>query len=53
MRTVRISNTENPHKNASKEQGAPLLDHISPMLEGRHVLGDKHTEGFRSMMRKS
>lgn len=45
--------TDFTQKHLSNERGALLLDQLDSHLEGRHVLGDRRTEGFRSMMRKS
>lgn len=54
MKTVSITSSDYLGKHTSAEQDAPLLDRnalVAP--EGRHVLGERSSDGFRSMMRRS
>lgn len=52
MKTISISTSDYSVKHPA-EQDAPLLDRNAIAApEGRHVLGERHTDGFRSMMRR-
>ena len=52
MKTISISTSDYSVKHPA-EQDAPLLDRNAIAApEGRHVLGERHSDGFRSMMRR-
>ena len=53
MKTISISSSDYSMKHPA-EQGAPLLDRNAfAAPEGRHVLGERNSDGFRSMMRQT